>query len=814
MYPKAAVFLALLFPSPALAGLSAESVAVVVNGDSWASLTVANEYARLRHIPPGNFVVLSNLSSFDTMDINHFRDEVLAPVFAALNQRGLASQIDCITYSLDLPYSVTVNQDMAGRSSPQIIAGVAAANGLTFLHEWGLRKDCEYLRLDVNRYARRTLPLATGKSLTTEERAEYYRGMTLYDAKNYSEAAAVIGKLTGVKRSDPSISYSLACCQALAGKPNEAMTALSEAVSAGLRNPGQTTSDPDLKSLAERADFTKLIERMKSAEVHMQPPRGFCASYGWDEAGAPGDVGPHYMLSTMLGVASGRGNSVNEVLECLRRAAQADGSHPPGTIYFLKNGDVRSTTRDWAFPEAADRVKKLGIQCVTEDGVLPQARQDVAGALVGTAEFDWTACRSQILPGAICEHFTSCGGMLGERDGQTPCTDFVRAGAAGTSGAVTEPFALQEKFPNAFMYWHYASGCTLAEAFYQSVLGPYQLLVIGDPLCRPWGEAAAISLPDVKEAVKLRGSVSLRPHASGEAAIKEYVLYVDGQRVGKASKKQSGAWDTTEFSDGVHRLSVVAFHDDAIETRSRAELNVTVDNHGGKVQIEPPVSRSVPYGETILVNAACAGAADIDLLHLGRVVGSTRGEQGKIEVDTTKLGLGVATLHPVAHLTNQAASREIRGAPIDLEIVAPPALTPYSSAKKADLAKGLTLSIAGGEPIPITDTFSPDWLAKAGATEGQPFVLTGCFEVPKADLYQVQLQSNSRAEVMIDEARLVATTTGAWGYAPVQLLPGLHRLLVGGTASKDARLDLRLGVAGTAHPNESRFSHVVNAGQP
>ena len=26
-------------------------------------------------------------------------------------------------------------------------------------------------------------------------------------------------------------------------------------------------------------------------------------------------------------------------------------------------------------------------------------------------------------------------------------------------------------------------GCTLAEAFYQSVLAPYQLLVVGDPLC-------------------------------------------------------------------------------------------------------------------------------------------------------------------------------------------------------------------------------------------------------------------------------------------------------------------------------------------
>ena len=48
----------------------------------------------------------------------------------------------------------------------------------------------------------------------------------------------------------------------------------------------------------------------------------------------------------------------------------------------------------------------------------------------------------------------------------------------------TEPFAIQAKFPTAFIQAFYVEGCSLAEAFYQSVTGPYQLLIIGDPLCR------------------------------------------------------------------------------------------------------------------------------------------------------------------------------------------------------------------------------------------------------------------------------------------------------------------------------------------
>ena len=61
-------------------------------------------------------------------------------------------------------------------------------------------------------------------------------------------------------------------------------------------------------------------------------------------------------------------------------------------------------------------------------------------------------------------------------------TDWISAGAAGTSGTVTEPYAMQQKFPMPFIHVHYAKGCSLAEAFYQSLMGPYQLLVLGDPL--------------------------------------------------------------------------------------------------------------------------------------------------------------------------------------------------------------------------------------------------------------------------------------------------------------------------------------------
>ena len=47
----------------------------------------------------------------------------------------------------------------------------------------------------------------------------------------------------------------------------------------------------------------------------------------------------------MLGVTAGRGNSLGEVLNYLRRSAAADGTHPKGTIYYVKNDDIRSKVR-------------------------------------------------------------------------------------------------------------------------------------------------------------------------------------------------------------------------------------------------------------------------------------------------------------------------------------------------------------------------------------------------------------------------------------------------------------------------------------
>ena len=120
------------------------------------------------------------------------------------------------------------------------------------------------------------------------------------------------------------------------------------------------------------------------------PSRGFRSRYLWDENGDKADdatKGQRYLLSTMLGVTQGRGNTVPEVLSYLRRSVAADGTRPPGTIYFMWNKDVRSSTRDKCFSAVAAQINALGVKAKVQEGQMPDGAKDVAGLMAGVEEF-------------------------------------------------------------------------------------------------------------------------------------------------------------------------------------------------------------------------------------------------------------------------------------------------------------------------------------------------------------------------------------------------------------------------------------------
>jgi len=409
---------------------------------------------------------------------------------------------------------------------------------------------------------------------------------------------------------------------------------------------------------------------------------------GWHRYGAQGEVvqdsGNRYLLSVMLGVTAGRGNSVPEIVRGLEAAAAADGTKPPGTIYFVTNDDVRTKTRSPAFPPIVRALEALGVKAEVVSGVLPAARRDVAGLMTGAADFDWQASKSTIVPGAICENLTSFGGIFTPSAGQTPLSVFIRAGAAGSSGTVIEPYALQAKFPHPAIQVHYARGATLAEAFYQSVQAPYQLLVVGDPLCRPWATIPQVDVGTAGDGKHLAandtlsGTIELLPRATvagqksprdGSAstgAVDHFTLFVDGVQLAQCRPGERLPLDTAQLADGHHELRVVATESSSVQSQGRWVLPVRFTNHGKTLTLDVKPAR-VSIAGTVRVRVDGEGLDGVAVFSMGRVLGRTAGGDTTIEVPAELLGRGRVTIRATGR-SGAGAVNSVNADPVTIEV--------------------------------------------------------------------------------------------------------------------------------------------------
>lgn len=448
--------------------------------------------------------------------------------------------------------------------------------------------------------------------------------------------------------------------RALAGSIN-GLTYLSQYV---LRRQPGADGQLGYRNLFVNFYFRPIVERKET-----QPTHAFRSWYGW---GAGGELlesgGERYLLSTMLGITAGQGNTVDEVIQSLRRSANADGTHPKGTIYYTSTKDIRSTIREPLFAPAVAALKALGVQGEVINTVMPRERADVAGLSSGTHAFDWPASGSTILPGAICENLTSYGAEMPGANKQTLLSEFIRAGAAGSSGTTVEPGAIAQKFPSPFMHIHYARGSTLAEAYYQSVQGPHQLAVVGDPLCRPWANIPQIEVEGIEPDTDVKGKVTIKPSGSvAGGSVDRFYLFVDGASVDECSAGGELELDTTKLEEGSHEVRVVGVEASPIESQGRVILQVNVANRGRQMTLTASKARATS-GEKIRLKASAPAAQRILFYSNGRVLGpAAAGERGEFTVDTATLGTGPVTLRAIGLGTGDRSSH-VLAKPVQIQI--------------------------------------------------------------------------------------------------------------------------------------------------
>ena len=112
------------------------------------------------------------------------------------------------------------------------------------------------------------------------------------------------------------------------------------------------------------------------------------------------------------------------------------------------------------------------------------------------------------------------------------------------------------------------------------VTGPYQLLIVGDPLAQPWRRKFTLSIEGIAKDSPLAGDVTLQPKTDSPDGISpaNFELYVDGLRLQSVQPAESLRWDTRKHPDGEHVLTVLARGNDAVQTIARSRITVTVRN--------------------------------------------------------------------------------------------------------------------------------------------------------------------------------------------------------------------------------------------
>ena len=258
--------------------------------------------------------------------------------------------------------------------------------------------------------------------------------------------------------------------------------------------------------------------------------------------------------SMMLGYTGEMGNTKEDVLKCLGRGAGSDGTAPAGTVYFVTNGDVRSSCRAWQFPRAVSELQRHGVNSVITNEFPAGAK--IIGLMTGSAWVSPEAGANTYLAGAMAEHLTSAAGVFNSGD-QTKLTAWIQAGATASAGTVTEPLSIWNKFPCARFYVHYAAGCTMIESFFQSIRCPLQILLVGDPLARPWGRKGEVILDGLdSEAVAGMIKVTADVKCSDESSYRNFMFLLDGKVVGHDMILHL---NTAELPEGAHMLRAVAY---------------------------------------------------------------------------------------------------------------------------------------------------------------------------------------------------------------------------------------------------------------
>lgn len=634
------------------AGASASQWVIAVNGASQNSRTLANHYVSFRNIPMRNVVVLNDIPNSDLITVNEFREKILGPLLKEIDARGISPHIQGIAYSADFPTAIALDEDLKDlkdRSPYQTPVG--SINGMTYLYRFVMSKNPSYIGFETNWYASRDGNALLNVSFGTPEQRLAISSAIM--EKKHETAASLLDELTDIAPHPFPIHYLAAREWALAGNVEYAIKRLEKAVNGGWHFRKQIEADEALASIRLEKDYERILAKCPDNEFRHLPTRGFDARlfYSANSLTSPKhEHGVSYLLSMVLGVTRDLGITQAEAIEHLKRSASADYSRPHGAFLFTSTPDVRTKTRQGSFDLAIEKLKLLGHDARVITTILPASGEKCSGLMLGTPEFQWSQCGAELLPGSIAENLTSIGAAM-TTPGQTKSTELLRFGAAATSGTVTEPYTIPPKFPHPMIFVHYAEGLTAAEAFYASVVAPYQLLIVGDPLCQPYAKPPRFQIRGIENEQLLVSGASFRFEDSDsehDDAPERIALLWNGQLKTEKTFETFARIQTAGEDLGAHEMRFLTRSLPPLENRFEQTIWLRFGTKRNQVTLKAPAKCSASAEKPFKLTVEFASRWEsIEIRHDWETIGTIDANSDSIEIPANTLGLGPVRLQAI-----------------------------------------------------------------------------------------------------------------------------------------------------------------------
>lgn len=418
-----------------------------------------------------------------------------------------------------------------------------------------------------------------------------------------------------------------------------------------------------------------------------------------------------YFVSGMLGYTGSQGNTVEELIAMIDRAASSDGTNPAAQFYFMSTTDSLRNVRAAQYSAVVTTINNsFGGTAQTVNGIVPQNASGVMGVMTGIANFDWPSANSTFLPGAFADHLTSYGATFDVFD-QTKVSAWIRGGASCSFGAVEEPCNYPGKFPHARIHAYYRQGLTIGEAWLRSTQHvPFQGLLYGDPLARPFSRLPTLTINNAPVA-PVSGSISLSPVAAATlpgAQITGVQLLVNGVPWASMPPPANFVIDTNTLPDGWHDLRILAWDGSAARhTRAWSGSMFVVNDEILAGLTPPPVTTITPFDPiTFGVQGAGAGLREVRLLANGRVVAATTAPTANLTLYGRNLGPGVVQVQAEALFHG---NRSARSEPVQITIAGtgtppfPTQPTAHSFIKRMKRDRAAIVPLAPSFPDPLFD---------------------------------------------------------------------------------------------------------------